>query len=397
MLNPRLEALSDYTFQRLAQLLQPLAPPSGRPVVNLALGQPKHPIPALLTETLAANAHLWGRYPPVRGNAAFREAVAAWLQRRYHLPDGLLDPERHLLPVAGTKEALFMIPQAVVPEAKAGARPAVLLPNPFYNVYLGGAVIAGAEPVLLTTSAATGHLPDLDQLSPELLARTAAFYLCSPANPQGAAADLGYWTRLLELARRHDFVVVADECYGEIYSRTPPVGVLEAAAAQGGRLDGVLACHSLSKRSSVAGLRSGFVAGDPALIAAFGRLRNYGAAVQPLPVLAAATALWQDEEHVIVNRSAYRAKFDLADVRLAGHFGYHRPDGGFFLWLEVEDGEQAARSLWVEAAIEVLPGAYLGRPDASGRNPGQDAIRVALVDDAATIDAALAELVRVLN
>ena len=217
MLNPRLEALSDYTFQRLAQLLQPLAPPAGRPVVNLALGQPRHPIPALLTETLTANAHLWGLYPPVRGNAAFREAVSAWLQRRYHLPDGLLDPERHLLPVAGTKEALFMIAQAVVPQTKAGGQPAVLLPNPFYNVYLGGALIAGAEPVLLTAEAATGHLPDLDQLSPELLARTAAFYLCSPANPQGAAASLDYWTRLLELARAHDFVVVADECYSEIY------------------------------------------------------------------------------------------------------------------------------------------------------------------------------------
>jgi aspartate/methionine/tyrosine aminotransferase len=397
MLNPRLEALSDYPFRRLATLLAPIEPARGRAPVDLALGQPMHPIPPLMIEALRANGHLWGRYPPVNGSPKFRAAAAAWLTWRYRLPAGTLDPERHILPVAGTKEALFMIAQAVVPERKAGRQPVVLLPNPFYNVYLGGAVMAGAEPVLLSVTAETSYLPALEQLSPELLERTAAFYLCSPANPQGVAADQGYLQRLIGLARAHGFLLIVDECYAEIYTESPPAGALEAAVAIDGRLDSVLVCHSLSKRSSAAGLRSGFVAGDPAVLAGFARLRSYAAAVQPLPVLAAATALWQDEEHVIANRRLYREKFDLTDDRLGGRFGYYRPDGGFFLWLEVGDGEAVARRLWAEAAIKVLPGAYLGRPDPSGCNPGEAAIRVALVHDLATTDAALADLVATLS
>ena len=397
MLNPRLETLSDYPFQRLARLLSAIDPPPGRPPVDLSIGQPMHPIPPLMIAALRANEHLWGRYPPVTGSPAFRQAAAVWLTRRYHLPAGLLDPERHVLAVAGTKEALFLIAQAVTGEHKAGRRPAVLLPNPFYNVYLGGAVMAGAEPVLLAVTAETGYLPVLDDLDPALLDRTAAFYLCSPANPQGVAADLAYLKRLIELARRHDFLLIMDECYAEIYTRDPPAGALEAAVALDRRLDSVIVCHSLSKRSSAAGLRSGFVAGDPAVIAGFTRLRSYAAAVQPLPVLAAATTLWQDEDHVVVNRSLYREKFDLADQQLAGRLGYYRPDGGFFLWLEVGDGEAAAARLWAEAALKVLPGGYLGRPDQAGVNPGRNAIRVALVHDLATTEAALVDLVACLS
>ncbi|MDH3771290.1 MAG: aminotransferase class I/II-fold pyridoxal phosphate-dependent enzyme, partial [Nitrospirota bacterium] len=225
MLNPRVEALNDYVFRRLAQLLDPIEPPRDRTPIDLSIGQPMHAVPDLLTTTLAANDHLWGRYPPVNGTPALRESAAAWLTRRYGLPDGCLDPGRDILPVAGTKEALFLIAQMVVPERKAGRQPAVLMPNPFYNVYLGAAVMAGAEPVLLPVSAATGHLPDLDELSPSLLERTAAFYLCSPSNPQGAAADLGYLKRVLELARHYDFLLIADECYTEIYTGTAPPGV----------------------------------------------------------------------------------------------------------------------------------------------------------------------------
>jgi aspartate/methionine/tyrosine aminotransferase len=393
MLNPRLQVLSDYMFRRLALLLEPVAPAPDCAPIDLSIGQPMHPVPELLITALHANGQLWGRYPPVVGTPEFREAATAWLTRRYHLPAGMLDPERHVLPCAGTKEALFMIAQVVVPERKAGATPAVLMPNPFYNVYLGAAAIAGAEPVLLSVSAATGHLPALDDLSPALLQRTAAFYLCSPSNPQGAAADLAYLQRLITLARTHDFVLIVDECYAEIYTQAAPVGALEAALSLDGGLDGVIVFHSLSKRSSVAGLRSGFVAGDPDVLAAFTRLRSYGAAVQPLPVVAAATALWQDEEHVVANRARYRAKFDFADHCLAGRFDYVRPDGGFFLWLDVGDGEAVARRLWAEAAIKVLPGSYLGRPDASGRNPGDRAIRVAMVHDLETMKVALSRLI----
>ena len=393
MLNPRLHDLSDYMFRRLALLLEGVPPAPDRAPLDLSIGQPMHPLPELLVETLQANAHLWGRYPPVVGTAAFREAVVDWLTRRYGLPEGALDPERHVLPCAGTKEALFMIAQVVVPERKAGRTPAVLLPNPFYNVYFGAAAIAGAEPVLLSVSAATGHLPALDELNPELLERTAAFYLCSPSNPQGAAADLPYLQRLIALARSYDFLLIVDECYAEIYTRSAPVGALEAAIGWDGGLDNLVVFHSLSKRSSAAGLRSGFVAGDPDVLAAFARLRSYGAAVQPLPVVAAATALWRDEQHVEANRALYRAKFDLADHCLAGRFDYVRPDGGFFLWLDVGDGEAVTRRLWAESAIKVLPGAYLGRADASGHNPGAPAIRVAMVHDLETTEAALSGLV----
>ncbi len=398
MLNPRLDGLNDYFFKRLAQLLAPVAPAAAHEPIDLSIGQPMHPVPRLLTETLQAEAQLWGRYPPVLGTAEFRAAAASWLRQRYRLPDGWLDPERHVLPVAGTKEALYLIAQAVTPPASAGRPPPVILmPNPFYNVYLGAAVMAGAEPVLLTASDASGQLPDLDQLTPELLERTAAFYLCSPANPQGVAADEAYFTRALQLARSFGFLLVVDECYAEIYTRTAPTGALRAAAGLGQGPANLVVCHSLSKRSNAAGLRSGFVAGDADFMASFARLRSYAAAVQPLPVMAAATALWRDEEHVQANRALYRAKFDLADSCLGGRFGYRRPAGGFFLWLDVGDGEQAARALWAEAALKVVPGAYLGRADASGRNPGAHAIRVAMVHDLVTTEQALARLVKVLG
>ncbi|MEZ5932760.1 MAG: aminotransferase class I/II-fold pyridoxal phosphate-dependent enzyme [Alphaproteobacteria bacterium] len=396
MHNPRLDGLGDYFFRRLAALLEPVTPAPDLEPIDLSIGQPMHPTPALLTDVLAENGHLWGRYPPVIGTPAFREAVTDWLTWRFDLPAGMLSPDRHVLPVAGTKEALFMISQVVTPESKAGARPAVLMPNPFYNVYLGGALVAGAEPVLLPVTAATRHLPDLDALDERLLERTVAFFLCSPSNPQGSAADLAYLERALELARRHDFLLIMDECYSEIYSGQPPAGGLAAAAALGGDLDHVLVCHSLSKRSSAAGLRSGFVAGDPAIIKTFTRLRSYGAAVQPLPLMAAATALWRDEEHVRENRSRYRDKFDLADSFLSGSFDYSRPDGGFFLWLNVGDSEAATKRLWSKAGLKVVPGAYLGYADEKGWNPGAGAIRVALVHDAATTERALDRLVKTL-
>ncbi len=398
MQNPRLNGLSDYFFRRLAALLEPVAPSSAYEPIDLSIGQPMHPTPELLTQTLAANGHLWRQYPPVLGTAEHRDAVRSWLTRRYRLPDSMLVADQHILPVAGTKEALFMLSQLVTPEQKGGSRPAVLMPNPFYNVYLGGALIAGAEPVLLPVSASTNHLPDLDRLSPDLLSRTVAFFLCSPANPQGSAASQDYLTQALRLARRYDFFLILDECYSEIYTGMPPAGGLEAAASLADGLDHLLVCHSLSKRSNAAGLRSGFVAGDPKLIKDFTHLRRYSAAVQPLPVLAAATALWQDERHVEENRSLYREKFDLADHYLAGRFDYVRPEGGFFLWLNVGDSEAITKRLWSEAALKVIPGAYLGRDDANeGWNPGAHAIRVALVHELAKTEQALIRLVETLG
>ncbi len=398
--NDRLDRLSDYPFTRLATLLADQPVRINRPTLMLSLGEPQHPSPALIDEALRANAHLWGKYPPVNGSADFRAAVGAWLNRRYRLPGGALDPEVSVLPAAGTREALFLTALLAVPESKAGKRPAVLMPNPFYAVYEGAGMLAGGEPVFLSATRDTGFLPDLDALPPELLERTALFYLCSPGNPQGAAADAAYFKRAIGLARQYGFVLAVDECYSEIYTDAPPVGALAVAAGLSDGLpspwSNLLVFHSLSKRSSAAGLRSGFVAGDPALIARFSRLRSYSNAGTPLPVLAAAAALWRDEAHVEENRRLYRAKFDAAAAELEGRFGFYRPAGGFFLWLDVGDGEAACRRLWSEAGVRVLPGAYVSRTDAEGRNPGTAYIRVALVHDAELIGEACARMARVL-
>jgi N-succinyldiaminopimelate aminotransferase len=392
MRNNRLDALTDYPFQRLTALLEGLAP--GAEPLAMSIGEPQHAPPALLAEALARAPASWGKYPPVAGTPEFRAAVGAWLGRRYALPADYLAPDRQVLPVAGTREALYMAATLCVPEDIGGEKPIVLVPNPFYQVYSGAALIAGAE--VRFVDAAMGP-PDYTRLPDEVLARVALAYLCSPANPQGGVANLDLLTRNLALARRFGFTLAIDECYGEIYDREPPPGGLEAARRLGGGLRNLLVFNSLSKRSSVPGLRSGFVAGDPELIAAFTRLRSYGGAVLPLPVLEASIALWGDEAHVVANRVLYRAKFDLAERFLGNRFGFARPPGGFFLWLEVGDGEAAAKALWQRAGLRVLPGAYLARPDERGVNPGQGRIRVALVHDPDTVARALESLARTLE
>ncbi|WP_448205155.1 aminotransferase class I/II-fold pyridoxal phosphate-dependent enzyme [Azospirillum sp. sgz302134] len=399
-INDRLDRLSDYPFTRLAALLSGVTPRANVEPIMMSVGEPQHKPPAIIDETLRANAHLWGKYPPVGGTPEFRSAVGDWLTRRYALPGGLFDAEKSVLPVSGTREALFLLALLAVPTTKAGRQPAVLMPNPFYAPYEGAALLAGAEPVFLSATRETGFLPDLDALSPELLERTALFYLCTPANPQGAAADAAYLTRAIGLARQYGFVLAVDECYAEIYLDSPPVGALQVASGLEHGSDpwrNLLVFHSLSKRSSAAGLRSGFVAGDPRLIAAFSRVRSYSNAGMPLPVLAASAALWRDEAHVEENRALYRAKFEAAEASLKGRFGYYRPDGGFFLWLDVGNGEEATRRLWAEGAIRVLPGAYLSRSNPGEPNPGDPFIRVALVNDTETVANACAAIARILG
>ncbi|MBM3566406.1 MAG: aminotransferase class I/II-fold pyridoxal phosphate-dependent enzyme [Alphaproteobacteria bacterium] len=393
MHNPRIDQLADYPFDRLRALLKDATPPAGLAPIVLSIGEPQHPAPKLLTDALAANAHLWNRYPPVEGTPELRQAIADWLARRFGLGAGAVDPARHVLPVAGTREALYMAAELAVPERKNGRTPVALMPAPYYHVYGGAAAMRGTETVFLPATRQTGFLPDLDAVSPETWARAAIFYLCSPSNPQGAVADLGYLKRAVELCRRHDVVLASDECYSEIYDDVPPPGLLQACADDD--FGNVLVFHSLSKRSSAAGLRSGFVAGDPELIARFKRLRAYAAATIPLPVQAASAALWSDETHVNESRALYRAKFDLAGRILGGRFGFVRPKGGFFLWLDVGDGEKAARKLWAEAALRVLPGAYMSRGGADAE-AGRAYIRVTLVQPTDATAEALQRLVKVL-
>ncbi len=395
--NPRLDRLGDYAFTKLAELLAPEAPRANTSPIVMSVGDPQHTPPHFVERVIADNSHLWNRYPTMNGTPAYRAAVADWLTRRYRLPAGMLSAERHILPVAGTKEGLFLVGQVAVPETKAGQQPLVLVPNPYYMVYSGGGVMGGADIHYLDATAATGFLPDLDAISEEILARTAIFYLCSPSNPQGAVASLEYLKHALKLARAHDFLLVVDECYAEIYDKTPPAGGLEAAAALGDDFANVVVFHSLSKRSSAAGLRIGFIAGDGEVIKRFAQVRSYGGCQVPLPIQEAGTALWRDEDHVSENRALYRSKFDVAERVLKGKFDFYRPPGGFFLWLNVGDGERACLRLWREAAVRTLPGGYLARRNISGINPAEDYIRVALVHDDATIGEGLERMVRVLE
>ncbi len=395
-INARLARLAENPFARLSALLADIQPRVNAPPILMSVGEPQHETPPIAARIIAENAQLWNRYPPYFGTPEYRAACAAWLARRFRLPEGMITPERHVLALAGTKEGLFQLGLLAVPESKAGKPPAVLLPNPYYLVYAGGGAVLGAEPVTLDATAATGFLPDLDAIPPQTLERCALLYLCSPANPQGAVADRAYLAKAIKLARDWDFVLAVDECYCEIYDRAPPPGALEACLALGGDLSNVLVFHSLSKRSNAAGMRCGFVAGDPDLIARFQHLRSYGGPQVPLPLQLAATALWQDEAHVEPNRALYRRKLDIAESRLGGRFGFYRPPGGFFLWLDVGDGEQAAKRLWRDAALRTLPGAYTARGRGS-ENPGQRYIRIALVHDDATIASGMDRLLQVLG
>ena len=398
MTTDRLESLMTFhPFTRLNKLLESVQPGGGNTPLALSVGEPQFAPPAEVARIIHEQAGLWGKYPLATGTEAFRKAASAWLTRRFQLPAAMIDPEKHVVPVSGTREALFHIALSAVPESgAAGEKPVVLMPNPFYHVYAGAAAAAGAEPYFLAATAETGFLPEIDAIPEAILKRTCLAYLCSPANPQGATARLEDLKQWLVLARRHDFALASDECYSEIYRGTPPHGALEAARDLGGSLENLVVFHSLSKRSSGAGLRSGFVAGDARLMQRQIQLINFGGVATPYPILAAATALWQDEVHVERYRALYQENFELAQATLGPVFGEVRAPGGFFLWLDVGDGEEAAKALWAEAAIKVLPGGYMARPDARGHNPGAAYIRVALVLEPELMGAALKRMAPIL-
>ena len=392
----RFSNLPDYAFPRLRALLADLQPglaPGESPTI-LTIGEPRHPMPDFLGRVMADSLSEFAKYPPNEGAPELLSAIGGWLERRYGLEVG---PER-LMALNGTREGLFNAALALCPEAKAGtgagARPAILIPNPFYQVYAVAAAAVGAEPVFVPATPATGNLPDYAGLDPALLDRVGLAYLCSPANPQGAVADVAYLRTLVRLAERHDFLILADECYSEIWRDAPPPGALAVATGLG-LADRVVMVNSLSKRSNLPGLRSGFAAGGAAQIAQMRRLRNYAGAPLPLPIQRVSAAAWSDEDHVRASLALYQEKYRIADEILGDIPGYLPPEGGFFLWLPVADGAEAARLLWSRAGIQVLPGAYLAR-EVDGLNPGAGFIRVALVADARQTRDALSRLRAVL-
>ncbi len=370
----RFSNLPEYAFPRLRKLLDAHAP--GGEVVHMSIGEPRHAFPPWIIDRIVQEQAGFGQYPPNDGAPELLAEIARWIESRYRVS---LDASTRIMALNGTREGLFNAALALCPERSAGgARPAVLVPNPFYQVYAVAALAVAAEPVFVPATAQTGFLPDYRSLDPALLDRVEIAYICSPSNPQGAVADAGYVADLLALAEKHDFRIFADECYSEIWRDAPPPGFLEIAAQTGADPERVLAFHSLSKRSNLPGLRSGFVAGGAAGIARIRQLRAYAGAPLPLPLQRAAQAAWADEEHVRENRALYREKYALADEIFADVSGYRPPEAGFFLWLPVADGEAAALKAWRETGVRVLPGAYLGR-EANGENPGASYIRVAMV------------------
>jgi len=368
----RFSNLPAYAFPRLRSLLD-THEPGGDPI-NMTIGEPQHAFPGFVADVLAKSVHEFNKYPVNEGAPELLAAACGWVSGRFSVD---LTPDR-VMALNGTREGLYNAAMALAPEIKNGKTPVVLLPNPFYQVYAVAALSVTAEPVLVSATEQTGHLPDYASLPTEVLDRTTICYICSPANPQGAVADMAYWTNLIALAEKHDFKIFADECYCEIYRDAPPTGILEAVAAVGCDPERVVAFHSLSKRSNLAGLRSGFVASGPKNIAEIRQLRTYAGSPLPMPLQRVAQAVWSDEEHVIENRNLYREKFDVADKLFADIEGYSSPEAGFFLWLPVEDGEQATLKLWKETGVRILPGAYLSRPEPVG-DPGAGFIRIALV------------------
>jgi N-succinyldiaminopimelate aminotransferase len=378
-------------FVRLRELLGDAEP--GQPAISLAVGEPQHAVPSFVGPVVAAHVGEFGRYPMNKGLDEFCQAAAGWLGRRFALPRPV-DPASEVLVLNGSREGLFLAAIAAARWASGRrGRPAMLIPNPFYAAYAAGAMAANCEPVYLPATAATGFLPDLDALSEELLARTVAFFIASPANPQGAVADRTYLERIVGLARKFDFLVFSDECYSEIYTGQAPAGMLEAAAPD---FANVVEFQSLSKRSNLPGLRIGFAAGDRRFLARFLEVRNVAAPQVPMPMQRVAIAAYGDEAHVEENRRLYAQKFDLADQIIGDRYGYRRPAGGFFLWLDVsaQGGDEAVTvRLWRQAGLRVVPGRYLARDQDDGSNPGVGYIRVAMVQDQATTTEALHRLV----
>jgi len=392
------DALVRSPFARLNALLEGIEP--GAAPINLSLGEPHAALPPFVGPVLQEHLSEFGRYPPIKGIASLRQAIAAWMGRRYPGLSGVIDPERHVLPLNGSREGLFSAVFPALARKPEIADPAVLIPNPFYQVYAAAAAAAGAAPVFLPCGPETGFLPSLDEIDAAVLKRTVALYLCSPSNPEGAVATPDYLARAIALARRFDFLLFADECYSEIYADTPPPGALEVAQSQTGSLANVVVFQSLSKRSGLPGLRSGFVAGDSNFIDAYGRFRNVACPQVPLPIQHVSAAAWADEAHVEAGRGLYRANFAVADAILEGRYGYRRPAGSFFLWLNLAGfggGEAAATTLWKGCGVKVLPGAYLTQAQPDRANPGQDFVRVALVHDADTTREALERMVATLG
>ncbi|MCR4331786.1 MAG: succinyldiaminopimelate transaminase [Sulfuricaulis sp.] len=381
-MNSRLASLQPYPFQRLAQLIHGLTPSAGMAPIRLSMGEPQHAAPDFVLEALKVNLAGLSNYPTTKGSAELRHSISAWATRRFKLDKIALDPERHVLPVAGTREALFSIAQAVIDRRVNSQRPSVVMPNPFYQIYEGAALLAGAKPYFMNAVEENGYRADFAQVPEEIWQKVPLVYICSPGNPTGAVLTRADLAGLIELAHKYNFIIASDECYSEIYfdEAKPPVGLLQVANELGIQdYQHCLVFHSLSKRSSLPGLRSGFVAGDGAVLEQYHQYRTYHGCALPPPTQAASQAAWNDEAHVRTNRNLYRAKFDAVLKILKPVLDVKKPEAGFYLWPRLpQDDETFTRELYARENVLVLPGSYLSRVTEAG-NPGKNRVRMALV------------------
>lgn len=380
-MTPRLKLLQPYPFEKLAQLKQGIAAPAGKSPIVLSIGEPAHATPHVIQEALLTHLHGLSNYPTTKGLPKLRQAIGDWLTNRFRLPAGLIDAERQILPVSGTREALFSFAQCVV-DPSAGERPVVIMPNPFYQIYEGAALLAGAEPYFLNTPVSNSYLPDFGSVPESVWRRCQLIYICSPGNPSGAVMPVAAHEQLLRLAERHDFVIASDECYSELYDdeNNPPPGLLETACRLGNtEFKRCVVFHSLSKRSNAPGLRSGFVAGDASILNDYLLYRTYHGCAMPVPTQHASIQAWQDERHVRENRRLYREKFDAVIDILGEVCDVAKPPAGFYVWLKTPVSEiEFARQLYARENVTVLPGSFLSR-EFNGLDPGVNHVRIALV------------------
>ncbi len=386
-------------FARLRTLLDG-AQPGLDPVIDLTIGEPRHSMPTCVSSIIQKHNQSFANYPPSSGTPSLRVSIATWLKKRYSALQALKALDELILPLNGSREGLFSAQFLAVNRKRNSQKPIVLIPNPFYQCYVSGALAAGADPVFMSVSSDTNYLPDLDSLDEGLLSRTAALFICSPSNPEGAVATQEYIEQAIQLARRYDFMLFSDECYSEVYFETPPTGALETAWQINQSFNNVVVFNSLSKRSNLPGLRSGFVAGDKGFIEDFARFRNVACPQVPLPIQHVSEAVWAEESHVIASRELYREKFLIAEACLKPFTEFKIPAAGFFIWLNISDfgcGETVTERIWKDSGVKILPGAYLAQQDETGFNPGLNYVRLALVHDLETTREAFKRISNVLS
>ncbi len=378
-MNPDLEQLHPYPFEKLAQLRAGISADKGKSPIALSIGEPKQPTPHFISEALISHLHKLSNYPTTKGIPELRQSISRWLSGRFNLPETAIDPEQHVLPVNGTREALFSFAQAVIDRTE---KPLVVMPNPFYQIYEGAALLAGGEPYFINTTQENSYQPDFDSVPSAIWEQCQLLYICTPGNPTGAVIQACTLKKLITLAQKHNFIIASDECYSEIYpdESNPPAGLLQAAEEMGNHtFDRCVVFHSLSKRSNAPGLRSGFAAGDAKILKRYFQYRTYHGCAMPLPTQHASISGWNDEKHVLINREGYRQRFDAVLDILGNDLDVNRPDAGFYLWARTPISDtEFALNLFQQENIAVLPGSFLSRT-VGGITPGQNHVRMALV------------------